>query len=85
MAEVETMEPSYRSPLRKLVRFFQKSRDNWKAKYHDCKRRLKKEQNQVRAVQRSRAVWREKAEAAALRVEQLERELAEAAKNAAAE
>lgn len=77
---VQAKECSYKSPIRKLVVFFQRSRDLWKAKYQETKKELRKEQNQVRAVQRSRAAWRRKAEAATGRVEQLERELAEAKK-----
>jgi len=77
---METMERCYKSPLRKLAEFFRKSRDRWKAKYQRLKRRMKKEENQVRAVERSRAVWRDKAQAAARRVSELERELAEVQK-----
>jgi peptidoglycan hydrolase CwlO-like protein len=28
---------TYTSPVRKLVRFFEKSRDQWKAKHHQLK------------------------------------------------
>ena len=81
MAGTETVKRSYLSPLRKLVLFFKASRDRWKAKYHQCKRLLKKEQNQVRAVERSRAAWREKAKEATRRGKQLEGELAQVQKN----
>lgn len=81
---VETMERCYKSPLRKLAGFFRRSRDHWKAKYQELKRRMKKEQNQVRAVERSRAAWRDKALAAARRVSELERELAEIQKTGGA-
>jgi septal ring factor EnvC (AmiA/AmiB activator) len=81
MEDRETMEHSYKSPVRKLVAFFEKSRDGWKAKHRELKKQLKKEQNQVRAVERSRAAWRRKAEDAARRVEELESELAEVQKN----
>jgi predicted ribosome quality control (RQC) complex YloA/Tae2 family protein len=77
MAAADTTERSHKSPLRKLVLFFQNSRDQWKAKHHELKRELKKEQNQVRAVEKSRAQWRSKAEAAEQRVEELQRELNE--------
>jgi len=84
MADSETMERRYKSPIRKLAPFFEKSRDRWKAKYQKLKRRLKKEENQVRAVERSRAAWRDKAQDAARRVEKLERELAEVQKTGGA-
>ena len=74
---MKTMDCAFKSPLRKLVVFFENSRDRWKTKHQEIKRRLKKEQNQVRAVEKSRASWRAKAEAATERVQELERELAE--------
>jgi len=83
MATAETMERSYRSPMRKLVPFFANSRDQWKAKHHKLKKLLKKEQNQVRAVEKSRTAWRDRAVAATRQVEQLQRELAELKKSSA--
>jgi hypothetical protein len=41
--------------------FFQNSRDQWKAKHHELKTQLKIEQNQVRAVEKSRENWRQRA------------------------
>ena len=75
---METTE--FRSPIRKLVSFFRTSRDGWKEKYQESKRENKRLGNQVRAVERSRAHWRQVAKAKAQHVRQLEREL-EAAKN----
>lgn len=73
-----TLETSeLRSPLKKLVRFFRNSRDKWKAKCQIAKRDLKRAQNQVRAVEKSRGTWRERYIAEAKRCEQLERELEE--------
>lgn len=81
MAVTDTKEREYRSPARKLVRFFEKSRDQWKAKHHSLKAELKLEQNQRRAVERSRAAWRAKAEAAEQRARKLEVELQQAQKS----
>jgi hypothetical protein len=67
----------FRSPLTKLVKFFQRSRDEWKQKHHQVKHQLKLEQNQVRAVEKSREVWRVRAEAAERRVRELEAALSE--------
>lgn len=61
---MDLTEREWKSPVRKLVAFFQKSRDGWKAKQQASKVSLKKEQNQVRAVEKSRANWRVRAEAA---------------------
>ncbi len=80
MAAMETKERSYKSPLGKLLPVFQKSRDRWKAKHHQLKRQLKKEQNQRRAVEKSRAAWRERTQAATQQVQELQRELAEVKK-----
>jgi len=60
------------SPMIKLVRFFKKSRDRWKAKHHELKKTLKHWQNQTRAVEKSRQAWRERAVAASQRVAELE-------------
>lgn len=45
----------YKSPLRKLVRFFEQSRDGWKAKSHAAKVKVKRLQNRVRFLERSKA------------------------------
>jgi hypothetical protein len=73
----------FRSPVRKLVRFFQRSRDNWKRKCIEAKRRCKLLANQVRAVEKSRAEWRARAEELAERVSRLEGELSELKRRAA--
>jgi hypothetical protein len=72
---------TFTSPLRKLVPFFQRSRDNWKAKYQEAKRLCKKLSNQVRAVEKSREHWRARAQRSQQQVQSLELELA-ANKNA---
>lgn len=72
---METQE--FKSPQKKLVRFFQQSRDGWKAKYMDCKRELKRLGNQVRAVEKSRSHWKDVARQEQARCKQLARELEE--------
>lgn len=81
MAATSTRERGYKSPTRKLLPFFEKSRDRWKAKHHGVKAELKLEQNQRRAVEKSRAAWRAKAEAAEQRVRELELELQQSQKS----
>ena len=68
---------TFKSPARKLVPFFQRSRDNWKRKYMEIKRERKKLANQVRAVEKSRKHWKELASQERERAQQLERELEE--------
>jgi chromosome segregation ATPase len=65
----------YSSPLRKLVRFFRNSRDRWKAKCQEAKRTCKRRLNQVRALERSRANWKERATQLEGRIAELEAEL----------
>lgn len=68
---------AFKSPVKKLARFFERSRDGWKAKHHTLKQQLKKLSNQVRAVEKSRAHWREVAQQERWRVQELSRELRE--------
>jgi septal ring factor EnvC (AmiA/AmiB activator) len=68
-------EPEWKSPLRKLTRFFERSRDRWKAKHQELKRERKGMENQIRAVEKSRAMWTERAARLEQRVAELEREL----------
>ncbi len=67
----------YKSPMRKLVRFFERSRDGWKAKHHALKRDCKRLANQVAAVEKSREHWRSQARSLRSRVRKLEAELNE--------
>jgi chromosome segregation ATPase len=67
----------FTSPAAKLVRCFEKSRDRWKAKYAEWKKRCKLLSNQTRAVERSRERWRERAYRAEKRLAELERECPE--------
>ena len=66
---------TFKSPVMKLVRFFERSRDKWKAKHHKVKQELKLMGNQVRAVEKSRAHWKEVAQQERQRVRELSREL----------
>jgi predicted nucleic acid-binding Zn-ribbon protein len=74
---------TYASPLRKLVRFFQRSRDGWKGKYQKLKQRCKQLSNQVRAVEKSREHWRGLLQEQRRQLRVLEEELA-AIKNSTA-
>ena len=49
---------SYKSPVRKLVNFFKKSRDNWKEKYQRNKKENKKLKNKVCALKTSQQKWK---------------------------
>jgi septal ring factor EnvC (AmiA/AmiB activator) len=80
---MQVQEMEYSSPVHKLVAFFRSSRDKWKAKHQELKKELKRAQNQARAVEKSRARWRQDAENVRVEVAQLRAEL-EALKNCSA-
>jgi uncharacterized protein YdaU (DUF1376 family) len=52
----------YKSPDYKLLSFFNRSRDGWKAKAEDRNLRIKRLKNRVAALAESRRKWKEKAE-----------------------
>ena len=70
-----TDDREFVSPARKLVRFFMSSRDQWKDKCQAARAENKLLKNQTRAVERSRHVWRKRAQEQSRRVAELEREL----------
>lgn len=53
----------YTSPPRKLLRFFLKSRDQWKAKCQRAKATVKRLENRVRFLEKSKAEWKSRARA----------------------
>ena len=52
-------EKSYTSPQRKLVKFFERSRDRWKAKSREAKTALKRLGTQLRRSQRRNAEYQQ--------------------------
>lgn len=71
----EEIRIAFRSPVGKLARFFERSRNGWKAKYGELKRTCKLLGNQTRAVEKSRESWRLRATTAEEQVAQLQREI----------
>lgn len=77
---METTHPrEYKSPRRKLLRFFEKSRDKWKLKYREVKKVLKRLTNRIRFLERSKAEYKQRveelqAQLAALQASRLEKE-----------
>jgi septal ring factor EnvC (AmiA/AmiB activator) len=67
--------PSYRSPARVLARFFEGSRDLWKAKYKELQQRIKAFRTELRDLRRSRDRWRAKAEALERKIQELHAKL----------
>lgn len=52
----------YSSPPRKLLRFFLKSRDQWKAKCKSAKATVKRLENRVRFLEKSKDEWKSRAQ-----------------------
>ena len=49
---------AYKSPQRKLVNFFERSRNNWKAKHAGAKGKLKQLEHRVRYLEKSKAHYK---------------------------
>ncbi len=67
-----TKDKVYKSPVRKLARFFEKSRDQWKAKYREAKATIKYLKNRVRFLEESRDRWKSQAQELEAQVKQME-------------
>ena len=52
---------SYKSPLRKLVRFFEKSRDSWKEKSLANKKENRQLKKKLRTLEISKKKWKDEA------------------------
>jgi chromosome segregation ATPase len=80
---MEQTERGFKSPLRKLTRFFESSRDKWKAKYSKLRKEYRLADNKVRAVTKSRERWKQVAEQAQQEARRLREELESVKKSAA--
>lgn len=67
---VKTLD-EYRSPPHKVIAMLKKGRDDLRVKYRELMEQRRVAENQVRAVEKSRAMWRERAEAAEAELEEL--------------
>jgi hypothetical protein len=67
-----TKDKVYKSPVRKLARFFEKSRDQWKAKCREAKTMVKRLKNRVRFLEESRERWKNRAKELQAKVAQME-------------
>ena len=72
MMKSATKDKVYKSPVRKLARFFEKSRDQWKTKCREAKEAIKYLENRVRFLEESRARWKSRAQELETRVKQME-------------
>jgi molecular chaperone GrpE (heat shock protein) len=76
--------PTYRSPTRKLLPFFRRSRDAWKRKRQEAQVLNKRLSNRVRKLEASRDRWKERAQQQQQELRRLRADL-EAEKKAGAE
>ena len=54
-------EKKYKSPLKKLVNFFEKSRDKWKEKYVEKSKELKRVTNRIYDLETRKEHWKKRA------------------------
>jgi hypothetical protein len=59
-----TKDKVYKSPVKKLARFFEKSRDQWKAKYCEAKTTIVYLRNRANSLEKSRDHWKRQAQEA---------------------
>jgi hypothetical protein len=72
---VAEVEKGYRSPVHKLLPFFERSRDGWKGKCKKARRAVKRLKNQTAKLQKSRQRWKELALRQRRDLKRLQREL----------
>jgi hypothetical protein len=67
-----TKDKTYKSPVRKLARFFEQSRDQWKAKCREAKALVKRLKHRIRCLEESRTRWKSRAQALTAEVARLQ-------------
>jgi hypothetical protein len=68
-------EKRFKSPIHKLLSFFERSRDGWKEKCKTAKATVKRLKNQTTKLFQSRQRWKELARQREQELEQVRREL----------
>lgn len=63
----------YKSPKHKVIALLKKGRDGLRVKYRELREKLRVAENQVRAVEASREMWRQRAEAAEKKLKEANR------------
>jgi hypothetical protein len=64
--------PEYKSPKHKLLRFFEKSRDSWKEKYHEKTYENKILKNKIARIDQYKETWKQRALEAEKQIKELE-------------
>lgn len=73
---MSSITKEYKSPIHKLLPFFERSRDRWKEKCMTAKSAVKQLKNRTAQLSRSRQRWKELARERGRELEALQRELA---------
>ena len=68
---------SFRSPVKKLLRFFVRSRDGWKGKCQEAKSRVKYFGKRVQKLTGSRDRWKERVQSLTSELARVQAELEE--------
>jgi septal ring factor EnvC (AmiA/AmiB activator) len=68
---------SFLSPIKKLARFFERSRNGWKRKCLEAKLRIKRLSNQKQKLKASRDRWKENVQTLQRELRQVQQELEE--------
>ncbi len=63
----------YKSPTHKIIAMLRNGRDNLRVKYRELREKFRVAENQIRAVEVSRQIWRERAEAAEAELKKTDR------------
>ena len=72
--QTTTRTSEHKSPVKKLAAFFEKARDNWKAKYIAKRDQVILLAKQVRAVEKSREHWKSVAQEAQRELQQFKQD-----------
>ena len=74
---MRTETKQYRSPVKKLMRYFEQSRDKWKERSLEAKQRIKLLHTKVADLRASRERWKKESKQLRVEVAQLRDELDE--------
>jgi hypothetical protein len=66
---------TYKSSLKKLVRFFEQSRDNWKNKYFEKNKELKRATNRIYDLEMRKDKWKKRALEAENKIKEMDEDL----------
>lgn len=72
----------FKSPMRKLVNFFEKSRNQWKSKYIEAQKVIKYYKNKIVFLEKSKESWKARAKELKAQTQELNGKIAQMKKEA---